>query len=240
MYHESDYHNSSSFITLTYSEENLPENKTVKKKDFQDFMKRFRKNVDRKIKYYACGEYGLLGDRPHYHAIVFGLHPKDKNLIDDSWCRGFTDVKLATYDRMKYVAKYINKKYFDELEYDTYICVGRENVFGLQSQGLGKQYALDNKEQILSDGYVRCNGAKCSIPRYYLKVLGVDAESIDRSYSAEKESLLMEKYSGQKMTNDECYEQMTAGEYMVINSCVNLARKQTEKNIKARIDLSQR
>lgn len=40
--HEAQLHRENSFITLTYNPENLPENGTLVKKDFQDFMKNFR------------------------------------------------------------------------------------------------------------------------------------------------------------------------------------------------------
>ena len=71
--HEAGTFEENSFITLTYNEENLPENGTLVKEDLQNFWKRLRKAIDPiKIKYFACGEYGLENDRPHYHAIVFG------------------------------------------------------------------------------------------------------------------------------------------------------------------------
>jgi hypothetical protein len=88
------------FITLTYRslaectvEEryerlHVPDDWSLHKKHFQDFMKRLRHEFpDRKIKYFMCGEYGgtckhgldvdRVGcpccnvGRPHYHAILF-------------------------------------------------------------------------------------------------------------------------------------------------------------------------
>ncbi len=56
------------FVTLTYKPEELPEaekfkNGNLKKKDLQDFMKRFRRSYERKygkrkIRYFGVGEYG--------------------------------------------------------------------------------------------------------------------------------------------------------------------------------------
>lgn len=40
--HESKTHNENSFITLTYSDENLPDRKRLKYEDFQLFMKKLR------------------------------------------------------------------------------------------------------------------------------------------------------------------------------------------------------
>lgn len=78
------------FITLTYSEENIPlliDEKsgevieyTLRKEDIQCFMKRLRRRYDGhdgneniRIRFFASGEYGSKTHRPHYHAILFGV-----------------------------------------------------------------------------------------------------------------------------------------------------------------------
>lgn len=96
--HESKMHDNNAFLTLTYSDENLPgphhqkmNDGTIKyfadlslcTDDLQKFWKKYRKHLgEQKIKYYASGEYGDGGgDRlinPHYHAIVFGHDFPDK------------------------------------------------------------------------------------------------------------------------------------------------------------------
>lgn len=56
---------------------------TLRKKDFQLFMKRLRKEFpDDHIRYFAAGEYGDKHLRPHYHAIIYGLHLDDLVLSD--------------------------------------------------------------------------------------------------------------------------------------------------------------
>lgn len=107
--HECTLHeagNGNSFVTLTYrsidncSNEQrslgkyIPDNWSLNKKHFQDFMKRLRKTrPDAKLKYYHCGEYGSICrhgidlnkvkcpmcnvGRPHYHAILFNCSFND-------------------------------------------------------------------------------------------------------------------------------------------------------------------
>ena len=74
---ESQAHSDSVFITLTYSDENLPDRGSLVKRDLQLFLKRLRRRLDRlnrdKIRYFACGEYGDNTNRPHYHAIIWNL-----------------------------------------------------------------------------------------------------------------------------------------------------------------------
>lgn len=88
---ELQYHESSYFVTLTYNDKNVPishylkdkdtgeagDSLTLVKRDFQLFMKSLRKAVPEKLRFYACGEYGEQGMRPHYHAIIFGLKLDD-------------------------------------------------------------------------------------------------------------------------------------------------------------------
>ena len=44
---------------------------TLSKDDLQKFFKRLRKNYGKKVRYFACGEYGPKHYRPHYHLLFF-------------------------------------------------------------------------------------------------------------------------------------------------------------------------
>lgn len=79
-------HEKASFITLTYTDENLPlsldGHSVLCKRDLQLFFKRLRKKFGEGIRYYACGEYGPKTKRPHYHCIIFGVAPDE---LDEDW-----------------------------------------------------------------------------------------------------------------------------------------------------------
>ena len=89
----------------------LPENASISKREVQLFFKRLRKSSDKKLRYYACGEYGGRFGRPHYHAIVYGLLPDQETraLVKDTWGLGLVHVGSVTYDSCRYVAQYIRK-----------------------------------------------------------------------------------------------------------------------------------
>lgn len=183
MIHELGYWDKSVFITLTYSDEYLPPNSSLRKTDLQKFFKRLRKNLlGRKIKYYACGEYGSRTNRPHYHAIIFGLgsNPQDRELIKDSWrfCEwsNFSNAKAfgtVTYDSCRYVSDYIFKKYSGQLADDVYISKGLEIPFKVCSQGLGLRYCLSEKNNLVSNFGFTLRGQKMALPRYYVEKLGL-------------------------------------------------------------------
>lgn len=84
-------HEDAYFLTLTYDNDHVPQSGyaipetgefqpslSLRKKDFQAFIKRLRKRVEPdRIRYFASGEYGDNTQRPHYHAIIFGLRLND-------------------------------------------------------------------------------------------------------------------------------------------------------------------
>lgn len=170
--HEMGYHEKNVFVTLTYNDENIPANNEANKKEFTDFLKRIRK-AGNKIRYYACGEYGEKTDRPHYHAIIFGLGTEDKDLIEKKWGKGFCKVGTVTYDSCRYVAEYIFKKMYGN------DFVERRQPWKLQSQGLGKKFVLENKNQLITNLSLRIRGKEVALPRYYKEKLGLGNGVLD-------------------------------------------------------------
>jgi hypothetical protein len=108
IYHEASLHWDNCFITLTYNDENLPEDKSVHRSEVVNFIKRLRKYLlkeygkheifdesgapykpkrykpNRAIKTFYCGEYGDKNTRPHYHVIVLGYDFPDKEYLRTS------------------------------------------------------------------------------------------------------------------------------------------------------------
>jgi len=144
------------FLTLTYDRENLPEDGRLSKRDFQLFIKRVRKKVER-LRYYCVGEYGSKTGRPHYHAVLFNVPPELK--FDAFWKKGITHVGKVTAASVAYVTKYI-------------VQPKNSDQFSLMSRayGLGLNYLTDamvawHRE----DGrlYMVVEGVKVKLPRYY-------------------------------------------------------------------------
>lgn len=124
-----------SFVTLTYSDTNLPlgvlrflkfnkyslsTDSTLLKRDLQLYMKRFRRrleysnkhkgtNYNSKFKVLASGEYGDDRGRPHYHIIFMGLDASEVASISKGcWSKGFQKVEtLDGVQGLRYVTKYL-------------------------------------------------------------------------------------------------------------------------------------
>lgn len=175
---EAQSHEYSSFVTLTYNDDNLPSDGSLHKEDFQKFMKLFRFYSNKKYKYYAVGEYGDQTKRPHFHAIIFGLKPEcdeSRELVYESWKKcdeaiikdpEHHSVGTCTKDSMLYVCDYMQKKQYG---------INAENEYGdklppfsLCSQGLGfSAFCNENIQNILKTGYLMYNSMKLPIPRYF-------------------------------------------------------------------------
>lgn len=166
------YHETARFITLTYSDENLVWGTSdsghtyplLCKRDLQLFMKRLRKRqekyTEKRIKYYAVGEYGSETNRPHYHAIIFGIHPEVQKEILDIWMLGHIHLGDVNANTIDYVTKYV----INRLENKHYL----EPPFSSISNGIGLGHLEKNKKVYKSDSVVRNDrGYKQKLPRYY-------------------------------------------------------------------------
>jgi len=187
--HEMSEHERSCFITLTYEDAFYPDNGSISKRELQLFFKRLRKKFnDKKIKYFACGEYGDRTHRAHYHAIIFGIGFKELNVYQGSskngkpiftskelqqlWLFGFVSVGSVDIKSINYVVGYVMKK----LGSKEYLDI--EPPFQLQSQGLGLKYAEKNIDKIKNLN-LTIQGNSVTIPRYYIKKFGKNQELIN-------------------------------------------------------------
>lgn len=171
-------HDKSVFLTLTYKPECLPEDRSVHKRDLQLFMKRLRKLCkNKKIRYFACGEYGDLSKLPHYHLIVYGISKNDPVFVNmlgrsgdcKAWPYGRCFVGDVTFQSCKYVAGYVAKKYKGKDALKHYQELGVEPEFCLSSRrpGIGGSYFDKYQDVVFNKGYVTISGKKYDIPKYF-------------------------------------------------------------------------
>lgn len=190
--HESVMHKENCYVTLTYNDENLPKDGSLKKKHLQNFWKRLRKNYQ--LRYYACGEYGDETYRPHYHAIIFGMDFKDKRLykhdrgnnlfisdeLEKTWSFGNCIVGNVTYESCAYVARYVMKKALGKNSKDRYLKIDEEGeVVGeiepeFSTMSLRPAIGLEFLKKYKNDMYdgtrgtcVIRNGVRVKTPKYY-------------------------------------------------------------------------
>lgn len=126
---EAKLHSDNCFATLTYSDENLPENKSLKPDDLKLFLYRLRQAMKpHKIRFFACGEYGDETERPHYHLAIFNF-PSCRNGFTNRRGASFCCAQCATIQKLwplghiflgtleqnsaNYIAGYVTKKLTD-------------------------------------------------------------------------------------------------------------------------------
>lgn len=167
------------FVTLTYNDFHLPigdNGPSLCVEDCQKFMKRLRKFFpDKRIRFLLSGEYGSKTQRPHYHAILFGLHLSDfpdlrlvkynklKQPLFTSptlaalWSHGIVSIGSVTKQSCDYVCRYVLKKQQD-LNSDKSFYAGRKAPFILSSRrpGIGlldcEKYLAAPNQHIVVDG----------------------------------------------------------------------------------------
>lgn len=171
---EAAEHHHTSVTTLTYDDANVPP--TLSKRHFQLWLKRLRKANDTKLRYFACGEYGERYGRPHYHAIIFGLH-HSSHTIDSAWGLGLTHTDNVSTAAINYVTNYTTKKlgwlkqYPEErIDIETGEIYTWEPPFQLMSRGgrNGRGIGATATQHYRSWALYAINdGSKLSVPRYY-------------------------------------------------------------------------
>lgn len=108
---EQQFHEYSSFVTLTY--EKAP--RDLIPEDLCNFFKRFRKYYPTKVSYFGVGEYGDVNWRPHFHIAMFGLDPNHREYVEKAWSLGgkligMTQVVELNQATSQYIVGYLDKK----------------------------------------------------------------------------------------------------------------------------------
>lgn len=199
--HESQMHKENCFITLTY-EEDTP-NMSLIPSDLSNFFRRLRYEKGKNFKYLACGEYGTEGERPHYHALLFGLDfPRLKSQLVsenssqcpelyDLWKLGHVSIGNLTPETCNYVAQYSVKK-INGKNKDWHYKGRIPEFIRVSTGGIGKDYALRYSSEILNRGYVQYLNEPAPLPRYYEKLYEKN-NLLTREYYERKEQSLTDR-----------------------------------------------
>lgn len=180
---EKQLHKDSCFLTLTYDDEHLPRDYSLHKEHLTNFFKRLRFNESIKFRYFACGEYGDLYSRPHYHVILFGYRPDDLVPVGQSmgnilytspkilkaWQnQGYVSLGEVTFESCAYTARYIMKKITGDKAEEYYH--GREPEYVVMSRrpGIAHDWLLKYDGDVYPNDYVVVRGdIKTKPPRYF-------------------------------------------------------------------------
>ena len=194
---ELQYHETASFITLTYDDNHVPLtdnlHMSLRKDDFQKFMKRLRKRLpDSQLMYYACGEYGGHTFRPHYHMILFGFYPEDaefykvnkfgdvmvtSEFLSDVWGNGYVVIGEVNQKTCGYVSRYCTKKQTGYSAYSTYDVLGIERPFSFSSKrpAIGRRWIDDHIDEVKDFSKITVSTADGAFsikpPKYFYDIL---------------------------------------------------------------------
>lgn len=177
------------FVTLTYDDLHVPTANlngalvnVLCKRDFQLWMKRFRKTSDTKIRFFACGEYGTRTLRPHYHVILFNYSLRSDlyRALSDTWQNGFFTSSKVQPAHIEYVAKYSTMlsdlpKSLRSKEYRPFSLQSRRPAIG--ANYLTPEIVKYHRETLSTT--VTRNGVKSSLPRYYREKIFDDQMKAD-------------------------------------------------------------
>lgn len=184
-------HEKASFITLTYSDAHLPQNLSLQKKEFSDWVKRFREDLRQKgifVRVLGSGEYGDKTNRPHYHAIIYGYDFPDRKplyrvkgiqyytspLLSKKWTFGNHIIGEANKTTIAYCCKYILKKITGNKAAEHYGDRQPEFPYYPKNPALGREFFEKFTSDFYPKNFISIEGKKTPIPRYFYKRLEKD------------------------------------------------------------------
>lgn len=190
--HEAALHEANCFVTLTFADQYLPEDRSLCVTHLQKFMKRLRKHfAPHKIRFYACGEYGEQYQRPHYHLCLFGIDFTDKyywatnrgntlyrsSTLEQLWPFGNATLGQVTFESAAYVARYVTKKitgpaaqaHYQIMDPSTGELYHRRPEFTQMSRrpGIGRNWLSRFEREVYQHDSVIMRGREMKPPRYY-------------------------------------------------------------------------
>ena len=174
-------HDENCFITLTYDDENCPENHSLNLRHFQLFCKKLRKKIGR-FRFFHAGEYGNATGRPHYHMCAFGFRPDDlqvykvteqghrlytSKIIDETWGLGRCWIGDVSFESAAYVARYIVKKINGPMAEEHY--QGRKPEYTTMSRrpGIGDEWLKKFSSDVYRHDELVLRGKRMRAPRAY-------------------------------------------------------------------------
>ena len=159
------------FLTLTYDEENLPDDKLCNKTDIKKFLNNLNTSFGLSMRYFCTADYGSINNRAHYHAIILSTKKITQKQVERIWKKGFVYLKPLNKENMKYTLRYTIKKRPLSEKSD-------KGFFRLVSKGWGDNagdYYTPARDFFIIDG------KKYGIPPYCQKKIGIDKEPV-KSY----------------------------------------------------------
>lgn len=264
---EAEGHLQNCFITLTYDDEHI--NKlyhlddcykvrsdnfySLDKRDFQLFMKNLRYQLDakfgKKIRFFACGEYGSKTMRPHFHAIIFGhdfsddriLYKRNFNgdylynspLLSSVWNYGYSVIAECNWETCAYVARYCLKKRDNDI-------TAQLNALGLDPEfvtmsrrpGIARNYYDDNFRDIYNTERIMLpKGKVIRPPKYFDKLYDIDYPSdMERIKNNRAEFAKLHKAMILDKTDLDYMDYLAVKEYNTLKRTEILKERRVESN----------
>ncbi len=143
---EAKTHRQSAFVTLTYTDDQLPEGGHLSVHHAQQFIKDLRKKIyPRKIRHLTVGEYGTKKGRPHYHAVIFGIGSEELiHILPIAWQKGsvepnrFKPFGDLNEKSARYIARYCTKK-----------------IHSTKLGGRPKEFQIQSRNPAIGDQFIR-------------------------------------------------------------------------------------
>lgn len=198
--HEAQMHEHNCFVTLTYDDEHVPRDYSLKLDHYQKFVKRLRRRKGAGLRFFGNGEYGDTFGRPHHHLILFNCLFDDRKkwstrngnpvwrseLLEELWPFGSSEIGSVSAQSAGYVARYALKKITGDRAEEHYYrlspmdgryhFVAPEFCTMSRRPGLGDAWLQKYPGDAYNHDFVVVDGRKMPVPKFYVSRLDEAAQ----------------------------------------------------------------
>lgn len=188
---------------------------TLYKKDFQDFMKRFRRSMnyykfDRKFKIIYCGEYGGKTGRSHWHFIAIGLSQSECiTFCKKNWKYGIIDVGSLAAGGLRYIIDYVSKSAMKKKNKKELKQEGIQPPVLYHSIEMGKEWLIKNMDKLIENNfmYPGAKGKQTMLPINAIKQIckwrDMDYKEFFEKLANANNNAIKEKAKAKGLTEDQ-------------------------------------
>lgn len=169
---------------------------TLYKKDFKDFMKRFRRNMDYykykgSFKYIYCGEYGDKIGRSHMHMVLIGLTKEETEIFTKkTWRYGIIDIGPLGRGGIRYLIDYVTKSQQTKEMKQLLDEKGVEPPFIYHSIRMGIDWIIKNAEQCYENNFYYYSGATAKKTLMPTRAIKIICNILNKNFKNEMEKII--------------------------------------------------
>lgn len=172
---------------------------TLYRKDFKDFMKRFRRQMEYykykgNFKVIYCGEYGDKLQRSHMHMVLLGLTAEETEIFTrKTWKYGLIDIGPLGAGGIRYLIDYVTKSQTTKKMKELLDKYGVEPPFIYHSIRMGLDWIIKHAKECEENNFYYYSGKTAKKTLLPIEVIKTMCRILGRNYNDEINKIMQKR-----------------------------------------------